>query len=232
MFHRSWRSQMTASEGQRGAVFFLLYLLVLPRLNAWAQQVLMGDGEALVAEANVIYYSFLFLITLFVFWGFLRKDLEGLLDWLPENLFGMVLGLVGAGGVTLLLHRLPFVPKDPSFLQYAEEFSAAPTATLVLILVLIPLVEETLFRGLFFGQLRGYSRTLALPVSILFYALAHVWRYALEAGDIRLLVPLVCLSLPMSIALTWCYDNGGSVWSCVVLHGALNGLGLLLALKF
>ena len=91
MFRRSWRSQMTASEGQRGAVFFLLYLLVFPRLNAWVQRVLMGDGEALVAEANVIYYLFLFIITLFVFWGFLRKDLEQLLEWLPENLLGVVM---------------------------------------------------------------------------------------------------------------------------------------------
>lgn len=228
MFRRSWRSQMTASEGQRGAVFFLLYLLVFPRLNAWVQRVLMGDGEALVAEANVIYYLFLFIITLFVFWGFLRKDLEQLLDWLPENLFGVVLGLALAGGAALLLRQIPFLPVNPISRQYAEEFAAAPTATLVLILVLIPVVEETLYRGLFFGQLRGYSRTLAMWVSILFYTLAHVWRYALEVGDILYLLPLALLSLPMSIALTWCYDNGGSVWSCVVLHGALNGLSLLL----
>ena len=148
MFRRSWRSQMTASEGQRGAVFFLLYLLVFPRLNAWVQRMLMGDGEALVAEANVIYYLFLFIITLFVFWGFLRKDLEQLLDWLPENLFGVVLGLALAGGVALLLRQIPFLPVNPISRQYAEEFAAAPTATLVLILVLIPVVAETLYRGL------------------------------------------------------------------------------------
>ena len=142
MFRRSWRSQMTASEGQRGAVFFLLYLLVFPRLNAWVQRMLMGDGEALAAEANVIYYLFLFIITLFVFWGFLRKDLEQLLDWLPENLFGVVLGLALAGGVALLLRQIPFLPVNPISRQYAEEFAAAPTATLVLILVLIPVVEE------------------------------------------------------------------------------------------
>ena len=82
MFRRSWRSQMTASEGQRGAVFFLLYLLVFPRLNAWVQRVLMGDGEALVAEANVIYYVFLFALTLFIFWEFLKTDFFRLLDWL------------------------------------------------------------------------------------------------------------------------------------------------------
>ena len=73
----------------------------------------MGDGEALVAEANVIYYLFLFIITLFVFWGFLRKDLEQLLDWLPENLFGVVLGLALAEGVALLLRQIPSPGSTP-----------------------------------------------------------------------------------------------------------------------
>ena len=84
--------------------------------------------------------------------------------------------------------------------------------------------------GLFFGQLRGYSRTLAMWVSILFYTLSHVWRYALEVGDILYLLPLALLSLPMSVALTWCYDNGGSLWSCVALHAGFNGFLLFTAL--
>ena len=70
MFRRSWRTKMTASEAQRGLVFFLLYLFVFPRLNAWVQRLIIGDGEGevLVAEANVIYYGFLFILALFIFW--------------------------------------------------------------------------------------------------------------------------------------------------------------------
>ena len=49
MFRRSWKTKMTDSERQRGWVFFGLYLLVFPYLNAWVQRVLMGDGEPLVA---------------------------------------------------------------------------------------------------------------------------------------------------------------------------------------
>ncbi len=229
MLRRSWKTEMTVSEQRRGMVFFLLYLLVFPRMNAFLQRLWMGDGEVLVAEANVIYYAFLFTLALFVFWSFLKKDFLGLMDWLPENLFAVGVAVLLAGGLQAVLSLLPFPVADPISLQYAQEFRLAPAPTLVLILLLIPVVEETLFRGLIYGSLRGYSRPLGAAVGVVLYALAVVWRYALEWKDPRYLL-LTILYLPMSAALTWCYDRGGSVWSCVVLHGLLNGLVLIMAL--
>lgn len=229
MFRRSWKTKMTDSERQRGLVFFLLYLLVFPRLNAWVQRVLMGDTETPVAEANVFYYVFLFALALFVFWGFLRRDFVELLDWLPENLFSGAVGFLAAGGLYALLAPMPFLVTDPIAQQYAEQFRAAPVPTLALVLLLIPVVEETLFRGLVYGNLRTYSRPMAAVVSTVFYALALVWRYALDYGDVRYLM-LALLYLPISAVLTWCYDRGGSVWSCVLLHGGINGLILFMAL--
>lgn len=228
MFRRTWKTQMTASERSRGLVFFALYLLVFPYLNAWAQRVISGDGEPLVAEANVLYYALLFTLSLLLFWSFLKRDFQELLNWLPENLFGLVIGLLAAGGLHLLVRRFPFPVSDPIAAQYAAEYAAAPVPTLVLILLLIPLVEEVLFRGLLFGNLRGYSGVLAYLVCVPLYTMALVWRYALDFSDPRYLL-LGFLYLPMSLALTWCYDNGGSVWSGVILHGALNGLILFTA---
>ncbi len=228
MFRRTWKTQMTASERSRGLVFFALYLLVFPHLNAWAQRVISGEGEPLVAEANVLYYALLFTLSLLLFWSFLKRDFQELLNWLPENLFGLAVGLFAAGGLYVLMGRLPFPVADPIGAQYAAEYAAAPIPTLVLVVLLIPLVEEVLFRGLVFGNLRGYSRVLAYLVCVPLYALAQVWRYALDFSDPRYLL-LGLLYLPMSLALTWCYDNGGSVWSGVVLHGALNGVILIAA---
>ena len=229
MSRRSWKSEMTVSERHRGLVFFLLYLLVFPRVNAWVQQLWMGDGEVLVAEANVLYYTFLFILCLFIFWDFLKKDFLGLLNWLPENLAAAAVGLLLAGGLYAVLSLLPFPVADPISLQYAQEFRVAPIPTLALILLLIPVVEETVFRGLILGSLRPYSRTLALGFSTVLYALAAVWRYALDLSDPRYLL-LAFLYLPMSAALSWCYDRGGSVWSCVALHGGFNGMILGMAL--
>lgn len=229
MSRRSWKSEMTASERSRGLVFLLLYLLVFPRVSAWLQRLWLGDGEVLVAEVNVLYYAVLFTLSLFIFWDFLKKDFLGLLNWLPENLVGVAVGLLMAGGLHAVLTLVPFPVADPISLQYAQEFRAAPAPILALILLLIPVVEETVYRGLIYGSLRGYSRPLAFAFSAAFYALGLVWRYALDFSDPRYLL-LAILYLPMSVALTWCYDRGGSVWACVVLHGGLNGMILYMAL--
>ena len=225
MVRHKWRPQMTDSERRRGWVFFALYLLVFPYLNAWAQRLLMGEGEAPVAEANVVYYVLLFALALLVFWTFLRLGFSLLVDWLPENAFAFVTGLAGAGLLHFLVTLIPYPVQNPSEMQYLQEFAISPVATAVLLVVLIPLIEETLFRGLVFGSLRQYSRPLAYVVSVLVYALACVWRYALEIGDPAYLL-LFIQYLPMSLALAWCYDNGGSIWSAVALHMTINGFML------
>ncbi|MCQ4864316.1 CPBP family intramembrane glutamic endopeptidase [Pseudoflavonifractor phocaeensis] len=225
MVRHKWRPQMTDSERRRGWVFFALYLLVFPYLNAWAQRLLMGEGEAPVAEANVVYYALLFALALLVFWTFLRHGFSLLVDWLPENAFAFVTGLAGAGLLHFLVTLIPYPVQNPSEMQYLQEFAISPVATAVLLVVLIPLIEETLFRGLVFGSLRQYSRPLAYVVSVLVYALACVWRYALEIGDPAYLL-LFMQYLPMSLALAWCYDNGGSIWSAVALHMTINGFML------
>lgn len=225
MVRHKWRPQMTDSERRRGWVFFALYLLVFPYLNAWAQRLLMGEGEAPVAEANVVYYVLLFALALLVFWTFLRHGFSLLVDWLPENAFAFVTGLAGAGLLHFLVTLIPYPVQNPSEMQYLQEFAISPVATAVLLVVLIPLIEETLFRGLVFCSLRQYSRPLAYVVSVLVYALACVWRYALEIGDPAYLL-LFIQYLPMSLALAWCYDNGGSIWSAVALHMTINGFML------
>ena len=80
MHNNQWRPQMTASERNRGWVFFALYILVFPRLMGSLQRFLSGDAEPLVAESNLLYYSLLFVLTVLVFWSFLRHAFSLLLD--------------------------------------------------------------------------------------------------------------------------------------------------------
>ncbi len=222
-------SPMTANQRRRGWVFFALYLLVFPYFNLWLQKALTGDAEPMVAEANVICYALLFLLSLLLFWRFLREDLSLLARHGGEALLCAAAGLAAGGGGRWLLERLPLGVADPTPGQYAEQYLLSPAATLVLVLVLIPVAEELLFRGLLFGALRDRSRLLAYLVEVPVYALAQVWRYAPERGDPRYLLTAV-LYLPASLALTWCYDRCGSVWGCAVLHAALNALLLAPAL--
>ena len=227
---RPWRPQLTQAEMGRGWVFFALYVLVFPWVMGWVQR--SFHGELPVAESNVVYYLLAATLVLLVFWSFLRHGLDLLLDFLPENLFALSTGLVGAGVLHLLTRLIPLPVENPNDFNYPEQFALAPLATVVILVVLMPLVEETLFRGLLFSTSRHYSRVLAYVLSVLVYAVYCVWQfiYAYDSLDFRYLL-LFIRYLPMSLALTWCYDNGGSIWSPIVLHMLLNAVTLAVVVQ-
>lgn len=233
MYPRRKRStELSRGEIARGWVFFLLYLFVFP--------VLLGQLQALLslrfhfflqpAEFSLIYYFLLLCAALVLFWGLLRRGFDTLLDDLPENLFAFVAGLVGAGVLHFLVGLLP-LPEDPYALAYREQFAAAPAATAVVLVVLMPLLEELLFRGLLYGSLRWYSRGLACAASVVGYLLFLTLPLVFSPEGVQPSYLLLAVwYLPMSAALTWCYDYGGSIWSAAGLHMALNAASLLLAL--
>ncbi|WP_297211842.1 CPBP family intramembrane glutamic endopeptidase [uncultured Flavonifractor sp.] len=222
---RPWRPQLTRAEMGRGWVFFALYVLLFPWVMGWVQR--SFDGELPIAESNVVYYLLSATLVFLVFWTFLRHGFHLLLDWLPENLFAFGTGLVGWAVLAFLAGLVPLPVKNPNLLSYPEQFALAPFATGMILIVLMPLVEEPLFRGLLFGTSRKYSRVLGYLLSVFLYAFYCVWQFVYAYGvvDFRYLL-LFVEYLPMALALTWCYDNGGSIWSPIALHMVINALTL------
>ena len=230
MRRNQWKIGLTGSECLRGWIFFALYVFVFPFLMAWVQRAFTTEWP--VAEANVVYYLLVAVLLFLLLWNFLRDNFSLLLDWLPENLFAFVTGLVGALALYLLVMLVPYPVANPNTVSYVAEFFFAPEATIVILIVLMPVVEEVLFRGLLFGCVRSYSRPLAWVLSIVVYCVYCVWQFVFSYGsfDLRYLA-LILQYLPMSIALTWAYDMGGSIWTPVLLHAAINGFTLFLALQ-
>ena len=226
---RPWRPQLTQAEMGRGWVFFALYVLLFPWVMGWVQR--SFHGELPVAEANVVYYLLSATLVFLVFWTFLKHGFHLLLDWLPENLFAFGTGLAGWAVLSFLAWLIPLPVENPNLLSYPEQYALAPLATVVILVVLMPVVEEPLFRGLLFGTSRRYSRILGNLLSTLVYALYCVWQFVYAYGtvDFRYLL-LMVEYLPMSLALTWCYDNGGSIWSPIALHMVINAVTLVRAL--
>lgn len=220
---------MSTQERYRGWVFFVLFVLVFPPVMGMIQRSI--GGELPVAEANVIYYLLSVTLVFLVFWGYLKHSFDLLLDRLPENLFGVVTGLVGAGVLHVLVMLLPYPVENPNVANYQAEYLLSPTATVAIVVLLIPIVEEVLFRGLMFGTLRAYSRPLAWTVTIAAYCLYCVWQFVFATGGTEPRYLLLAIQyLPMAAALTWCYDRGGSVWSAVLLHMAINAISLYSAI--
>ena len=226
---RPWRPQLTRAELGRGWVFFALYVFLFPWLMGWVQR--SYQGEFPVAEANVVYYLVIVALTFLVLWSYLRHGFRLLLDWLPENLFAFVTGLVGGEILTFLANLIPLPVQNPNLMSYPEQYYFAPAATVFILVVLMPLVEEPLFRGVLFTTARSYSKVLGYVLSVGVYALycAAQFAYAYGMLDLRYLL-LMIQYVPMALALTWCYDRGGSIWSAIALHMAFNGFTLLSAL--
>ena len=225
-----WPAQFTRGELFRGWVFFALYLTVFPALMGTVQRFSME--ELPVAETNVVYYLLCAVMAFLVFWTFLRKGFDLLLDRLPENLFAFAVGLVAAVGLWFLIRLIPLPVINPNTMSYPEQFALSPAATVVILVVLMPMVEEVLFRGMLFGNARRYSRVFAYVLAVPVYAVYCVWQFIFtwEGVDLRYLL-LFLRYLPMSIACTWAYDRGGSVWSAISLHTLFNAFSLALALN-
>ncbi len=117
--------------------------------------------------------------------------------------------------------RLPVHPNNP--FVYDPHASAAPglgIAALVLaVVVLAPLAEEALFRGLLFGGLAARWGTWpAAILSAAIFGAAHL--------NLSLWLPLSVAGLLLALV----YARTRSLWSSTVAHATLNGLSVLLAL--
>ena len=96
---------------------------------------------------------------------------------------------------------------------------------LVYTVLLAPLVEEILFRGVVFTSIRPHSRFWAYAVSIVAFSFIHVMDYV---GQYPLRTLALCFLqyLPASFALAWALEYSGSIWAGVTIHMIANAVGM------
>lgn len=227
MAQKRWRPQLTREEQKRGYVFFALFFLVFPVLKMGVEWFFDHFFGLYLSEAvsAAVYYYIMAVLTMVVFWSFLKNAGRILMNFLPENLLALITGFAGGQLLKLLFGLLPWPLEDPNPISWAEQYAYSPAATILIVVILVPIVEEVLFRGLLFGSLRKQNRTMAWIASVVLFAVYSVWTFAVAYGDARYLI-LALQYLPMSLALTWCYDRGGSIWSAALLHAIFHAIVL------
>lgn len=178
---------------------------------------------------NKVYFLGNFLITAILFRRFLAYSLPLAADRPLRFLGGILLGFCIYEGcqvaVSLLYEALApdlWIPNDENIRSIAAGGYRVMWVGAVL---LAPVYEETLLRGLVFGNLRKKSRVAAYLVTALVFALMHVMNYILRMDPLTLLLNLVLYALP-SAALCAAYEYAGTVWAPIVLHMILNALSM------
>ena len=204
-----------------GWVYFPIHVAVLPLTIGMLLMAVLGKLPSDVT-CNVLYYLCGLVFTLIAMWRFLRRSFDTMVGSILRCL-GMMFAAYGIDVLlslvlqlgTSLIGELP-VPNNDAVTGLAKVDYKRMIAVAVL---MAPLVEECLFRGVVFGTIRPKSRFWAYAASIALFSLYHVWQYVLVYQDPKLLLSALAY-VPVSAALTFCYEQTRSIWPPVFFHSA------------
>jgi membrane protease YdiL (CAAX protease family) len=164
---------------------------------------------------SALFLGILLLITI----GLPKRELFGLRQ--PAS-WGRALALAGAGLLLIFVLSIALSPvldagEEQGLLP--EEWDSdrlVPYAVVGLSIATIgPLVEELMFRGVGFALLEPYGKWVAIVgTGVLF-------------GALHGLVIAFPVLAAFGIVLGWLRWKTGSVYPCVLLHGAFNAIGVL-----
>lgn len=222
---------MTNLERALGGVFFALYLIVLPfaadPLFAGLSRLLGREIPANVR--NMIFYYTLFALTLVIFWHYLGHTSSHFLSNIWKTLGSVCVGMVVFYGLNELVYRVIdlFLSNMTNLndITISAQIHDAPRSTALIIIFLAPFVEEVLFRGYVFGNLRSVNRIAAYVVSCLLFAFLHVWQFAVVHQDLSYFLLMLQYLIP-GFALAWVYERSGTLWGSVLLHAFVNALAV------
>lgn len=201
-----------------GAVLYVVNSL-LPKPMSWTQ-------------LNCAAFIINFICVLLIFRKFLWKNLQNAFGsiWNTLRWSAAGFGFYYLGNMVVSILIIAVNPSfsnvnDDSIGQMVQQSYALMTICTVL---LVPIVEETLYRGLVFGTLYKKHPVLAYIISTAFFAAVHV------VGYVDVLTPgALVLSflqyVPAGLSLAWAYAQSDSIWASILIHMINNQLGILLA---
>ncbi len=222
---------MTPWERSWGIRYLLFQLIFLPQilvlLNALA-------GSPLSAPwVNVVFFTVNFLAVLWIFRDFWRKTLQELPRTWKRS---AALAALGLGAYYLTALALGWLLEwlypgfgnvnDASVYQNVRlEYLPMAFGTVFL----VPVAEESLYRGVLFRGLWWWSRPWAYAISIAAFCAVHVLSYVGRYAPALLALNFLQY-LPAGLILAWAYEKSGSILCPILIHMGVNALGMASAL--
>ena len=222
------QNQMNKAESIFGLCYLATQQFAVPFLLTLVMALLGFSTTEL--WLNFIFFAFNFLVVTVAFHRFLLADLR-IFSKNPLSVLGLcVLGFVVYwaanifAGLLLSLYFPNFAnPNDANIQAMAgDRFWVMFTGSVIL----VPLVEETLYRGVIFGVADRLNRPLAYILSTLVFALIHVVGYIGAVSPLYLLVSMLQY-VPAGLCLSWAYARTNTIFAPILIHTAVNFLGML-----
>ena len=222
---------LSPAPNPREAVWGRRYLLFqLCFLSSLLQAAFFWLGLPIsAAELNLTYHGISFFAVIWIFHDFLRKNLAQFRRHLIAFVQAAVLGLAAYFASTWLIERL-IGWLAPGFANANDAFITQMASTsyylmVVATVILAPLAEECLYRGLLFRGLYGRSRVLAYCVSVSVFAAVHIVGYFGTYSAPELLLSFLQY-LPGGLWLAWSYEKSGTIIAPIFIHSVINAVAM------
>ena len=222
---RSLGPGLSTAEQVAGFCYLPFYVVLLGWGLQWLSE-LLGLGLTEL-QINVTFFVINCVMIWVIFHNFLIRSFRAIRFW--ELVQALILGfcLYYAGNFVFnwIISLL-----DLTITSFNDEtilglISQNKWVMVICSVLLAPIVEETLVRGLLFGVIRRKSRILAYAVTIVFFAVIHVWQYLL-LYDFKSVLLAALQYIPAGIALGWTYEKSNTVWAPIFLQLTLNAISM------
>lgn len=220
---------ITRNETVFGWLYMGFQLILLPSLLHSVNGLLAVPFTE--AELNFIFFILNFVAVLWIFHRFLGKSLKKVRQHPAYFCQAVILGLAAYYACKTVLDVL--IPRiHPGFTNLNDEsiLSMARSSRFLMAVgtvLLVPTVEECLYRGLIFRRLCDISPWAGYLVSMFAFALIHIMGFA---GTYSLMDLLVCLLqyLPAGLCLAWSYQKADTIYASILVHALINLRSLMI----
>jgi len=201
----------------------------LPRIRVWSIVIFLAVLPVLLVPAVWLLRDRHMLAILAVFFlaGLVALAIAVVpLGWRAVPALGLrmagfwptLLGTVGALVISVSVTQLGIEPEGVKQALDVARTPALLMASLVVMALLAPLVEELVFRGLLYGWVAGrWGTGVAWIVSSVLFAVAHV-----EPAH-------AILVFPLGLWFGWLRRRTDSLWPSLVAHAVNNGVAVAAA---
>ena len=218
---------MSRSEKIWGWLYMAFSLFALPSLlqilNA-KLAVPMNEGTL-----NFTFYCVNFFAIVCIFSRFLKDSLLAAWRDLWNFVQAVVLGYVAYWAATRVMDFVMgyLLPNFHNINDSAITEMAHANHTLMAIgvVLLVPLTEEVLYRGLIFRNLYRSSQAAAYIVSMAAFAAIHVLGY-IGTESVTTLVICFLQYLPAGLCLAWTYTKADNIFAPVIVHALVNAIAI------
>ena len=223
---------LAKNETVYGICWLVISQLLLPAALSAGNALLAAPLS--LAGLNFLYYCINFAAVVWIFRRFLAQSWKLALKIPFPVIWYAILGYLGSDLLTdlvsLLIYRL-----DPSFFNINNQavltmLDQDHTLMVIGTVILVPVAEELLYRGVLFRGLYDKSRVRAYIVSIVLFAAIHVLGYIGTYSPLQLLLALVQY-VPAGYCLCWAYRQTGTIAAPMLMHALVNAMSIYNAVR-